>query len=463
MIRAVSMMLGLGDIGENPINSDKDIGNKDKGTEEEILQKDEMENGKCGSINEVKQIPVRLIIDNPEVMNLDKENYEFLQNLAKNDIVLNVIENLNQIVRIVQKFVISTLSSLISEVKATQLREKLGIMFLKSTKKIDHLCLRKRIKSTNRSTLIWADICLLITLNEENITDYSKIEDKIAEQLFTVLKHTINNSLVSKTKVNEANVEKVNEANVENEKVNKRKLTPNKDDAKRLKERSDVNDDSEWEDSEEIDEKETSGMEESNEEMIKTIVEFEKFKEDYNTNMNSLVVLKLEFNDLKIQNENLVQTNKILNQTIILQNEKLNDHDVKLNKILDFLSKEKSQEQNKNNFSLETSEVLTNEIEMIDGDGMITVPASQRNEIGENINNSNNENIQSYSQIVTNQQGSRETKRIDINNFRPIQNQNNTRNRNNNNFSRNRIIGNNNFNKNQNSYYRKSSKTRLYQ
>ena len=52
---------------------------------------------------------------------------------------------------------------------------------------------------------MWSDIYLLMVLYADNVLEYSNIDEKVKEQLFTEIKTTVNKSLLNKNDQKETN------------------------------------------------------------------------------------------------------------------------------------------------------------------------------------------------------------------------------------------------------------------
>jgi hypothetical protein len=184
---------------------------------------------------------------------MDKNSFLTFLLSQEGDVIKNILNNIEQIVRMDQVSIINFLKDKIVLNKAKELRLKLGDLVLIKANQVKMTTLRKRIKSSNQVNLIWNDIYLLMVLHEEEVIDYLNIDEKIKEQLFTIKKSTINNSII-KNSVVEFN----------GNRNNKRNLSPNKDDNKRIKDDetdSDDENDEDMDDDEDLSNKNLSSHE----------------------------------------------------------------------------------------------------------------------------------------------------------------------------------------------------------
>jgi hypothetical protein len=477
MIKSISRMFGFGEEKDNLIEEVV----RDEGIEKKVIDltlitqvggKDTLSAG-------------RMVMEMSEA---EKLNQEFLCNIIKDgDIVVKIIENVSQIVRMDQVLIIKTFQPRILIEKAQELRIKMGDLVLTTAKQKEKICLRKRIKSTNKCNLIWSDIYLLLVLHVEEITDYASIDERIKEQLFTIKKSTVNNSIKNN----------LTNGNNNDKRINKRSLSPNTDNAKRLNTDDDKRlnsddakrlGDGENDDEEEYDEdfddtdiihesilshdevdlniqeksielglissnensqqiignksiinqSNLSGRESievSNDEVLNILLEFDKFKIEYNMNMNLLVLLRNEMDVLKSSNEalstcyialsrsneNFIKRNNELDEVIKLYDNKFENQDKKLTFLYNLMNKSGNTQQLINSTDIQ-NQVVENIDDMNEdwGDSAIIIPLSQ--ELAQNtVNTISQEAIQNNAQnswhTVSNNKSTTHVERIKNNNM----------------------------------------------
>ena len=178
LIKSISQMFGFGTDGLSEDNEN---------------QKESLRVNKTDGVvkNGYDNIDVVSVIDTESSNSMDKNSFLTFLLSQEGDVIKNILNNIEQIVRMDQVSIINFLKDKIVLNKAKELRLKLGDLVLIKANQVKMTTLRKRIKSSNQVNLIWNDIYLLMVLHEEEVIDYLNIDEKIKEQLFTIQK--INN------------------------------------------------------------------------------------------------------------------------------------------------------------------------------------------------------------------------------------------------------------------------------